>query len=145
MLKYHHIHSETSHYLYTYLSFLQLIPVLYKINSESIIESETVPIIDSEECGQFPPLVSPTSWSALAGSCLGPSTYSFCPLRTVPLNTLAKATNTWSDSNCGAFSSFCLLSNSTYAAEADAASVNLPSDSERFSNHETEIINEKDS
>ncbi len=24
MLKYHHIHSETSHYLYTYLSFLQL-------------------------------------------------------------------------------------------------------------------------
>ncbi len=30
--------------------------VLYKIGSESIIEPETVPIIDSEKCGWFPPL-----------------------------------------------------------------------------------------
>ena len=33
-----------------------------EIDSESIIDSETVSIIDSEKCSRFPPLVGSTSW-----------------------------------------------------------------------------------
>ena len=46
---------------------------------------------------------------AVAGSCLGPSTYSFCPCLTVPLNTLANAMKTWSQSVLGGLSGGCLV------------------------------------
>ena len=49
-----------------------------------------------------------TFCSAFAGSCFGPSTYSFWPFFTVPLNTRAKAINTWSSWSSAA-NLFCLL------------------------------------